>query len=122
MIITHNTLPETKIADGQRLLLRPVIVDRHVAGHEDLGRLPDEDGELDVLAHVLLRRVVKVLQPKVEDLLLGRDGGALVAQCFVLLCTNPNPGLNFSPFGSGSGGTRKTQQPKIVHVINHYFL
>ena len=71
MIITHNTLPETKIADGQRLLLRPVIVDRHVAGHEDLGRLPDEDGELDVLAHVLLRRVVKVLQPKVEDLLLG---------------------------------------------------
>jgi hypothetical protein len=70
---------ETEVGNRERLLLR-AVVHRHIARHEHLRRLPDENRKLDVLPDVLRRRVVKILQPEVENLLLGGGGGGGVGR------------------------------------------
>ena len=65
---------EALVPDAQRFVLQ---VDLNVARHVHLGRLPNQDREPDEVFGLLLAGVVEVLDPEVEDLLLGVHLGVL---------------------------------------------
>ena len=72
---------QAEILNGQRLLFSS-IVHGDIARHEDLCRLPDENGQANAVFKGFFCGIVKILQPEVEYLFLW---------LLIFLTANPEP-------------------------------